>query len=334
MAKIRIAVDAMGGDHAPGVIVEGVRMAGPSLDTDTEIILVGREEAILECGGGDLGASIVNADEVVEMDDPPAQAVRRKRGSSMAMAVDLVREEKADAVLSLGNTGALMAFCKVILGCLTGIQRPAIAVPMPHRTGFCLMLDAGANADCQAAHLCDFALMGSVYAQEVWGIPEPKVGLLSIGAEETKGKELTFEAAKMIRELPIRFIGNVEGDSVSQGAVDVVVCDGFTGNVMLKYGEGLVSLILSRIRQSVADLTLDQEMKGMAAKIMQKCMEGADYSETGGAPFLGIAGTCLKAHGRSGPKAVANGLLTAGRTVGHRVNEKIVAQTGARAQFV
>jgi glycerol-3-phosphate acyltransferase PlsX len=334
MPRIRIAVDAMGGDHAPGVIVEGVRVAALGLDGDTEIILVGREEAILECGGGNLGATIVPADDVVEMDDPPAQAVRRKRGSSMAKAVDLVREGRADAILSLGNTGALMAFCKVILGCLEGIQRPAIAVPMPHRTGYCLMLDAGANADCQPVHLSDFALMGSVYAQEVWGIAQPRVGLLSIGTEETKGKELTFEAAKLIRELPVHFIGNVEGDSVSQGTVDVVVCDGFTGNAMLKYGEGLASLILSRIRKAVSDLALDQEMKVVAAKIMQKCMEGADYSETGGAPFLGIAGTCLKAHGRSGPKAVANGLLAAGRAVGHRVNERIVAGIRAETQSV
>lgn len=326
---IRIAVDAMGGDNAPEVVVRGLAQLPP--DLDVEILLVGRPEAIHVCGNLYRQTDLIPAEEVIGMHDSPASALRKKRKSSMAVAVGLVREGRADAVVSLGNTGPFMAFCTTMLGTLPGIRRPAIAVPIPCTRGHCLLLDAGATADTQPAHLRDFALMGNVYAQQVMGISSPRVGLLSLGQEDSKGKELTFAATKLIRELPINFVGNVEGDDIPRGKADVVVCDGFTGNVMLKFGEGIVEMFFGGLGQMVQQCVSDNDERELIQQILKSYVSKMDYAEYGGAPLLGVKGTVIIGHGRSAAKAVANAVRTAWRAAQHHVNDLIIEEATATA---
>jgi len=317
----RIAVDAMGGDNAPQVVVDGLAHLPPDLDAD--ILLVGRPDSISACGKLRPRTQLIPAEVCVDMKDSPAVALRKKRDSSMAVAVELVRSGRADAVVSLGNTGAFMAFCTTMLGTLPGIKRPAIAVPIPSARGHCLLLDAGANADTQPLHLRDFALMGSIYSQQLMAIREPRVGLLSLGEEDSKGKELTLAAAKLIRELPIGFVGNVEGDDIPRGEVDVVVCDGFTGNVMLKFGEGLMEMLFDGLERMVQSCVSNAEEREIMRQILKRFLAKLDYSEYGGAPLLGVKGTVIIGHGRSAAKAVANAVQAACRAAQQRVNDLI-----------
>jgi glycerol-3-phosphate acyltransferase PlsX len=326
---VRIAVDAMGGDNAPDVVVRG--LAQLPLDLDVEILLVGQPDAIRACGELRQKTDLFPAEDIIDMHDPPATALRKKRKSSMAVAVDLVRKGNADAVVSLGSTGAFVAFCTTMLKTLPGIRRPAIAVPIPSAAGHCLLLDAGANANTQPINLRDFALMGNVYAQQVMGIREPKVGLLSLGQEDSKGKELTFAATKLIRELPINFVGNVEGDDVPRGIADVVVCDGFAGNVMLKFGEGLVEMFFGALAQTVQRYLPDNGEREPMERILKDFMSRMDYEEYGGAPLLGVKGTVIIGHGRSAAKAVANAVRAACRAAQHRVNDLITEEATAKA---
>jgi glycerol-3-phosphate acyltransferase PlsX len=325
---VRIAVDAMGGDNAPQVVVSGLAQL-PS-DLDAEILLVGIPDRIRACGELRPRTELIPAESIIDMHDSPATAVRKKRNSSMAVAVQLVRDGRADAIVSLGNTGAFMALCMTMLGTLPGIRRPAIAVPIPCARGHCLLLDAGANANTQPLHLRDFALMGSVYAQQVMGIEKPKVGLLNLGEEDSKGKELTFAASKLIRELPIEFVGNVEGDDVPKGRVDVVVCDGFTGNVMLKFGEGLVEMLFAGLQHMVQKCISDDSQQKSMEGILKEFVAKLDYAEYGGAPLLGVKGTVIIGHGRSAAKAVANAVRTAFRAARHHVNDLITEEATAK----
>ncbi|MEI6501924.1 MAG: phosphate acyltransferase PlsX, partial [Armatimonadota bacterium] len=241
---MKIAVDAMGGDYAPAAIIAGAGLAARQLaDQGTEIILVGIEDVVraeLERQSLRLpNISIHHAPEVVEMDESPRVALRQKANSSVTVSVDLVRDGLADAAISAGNSGAMMAAATMRLRCLPGVQRPAIAVAMPTPIGKRIVLDAGANVDCKPEHLADFALMGSVFAEHALEIERPRVGLLSIGTEDSKGNELTYAATELCRKMPVNFIGNVEGNQIYQGEVDVTVCDGFVGNVVLKVTEGV-----------------------------------------------------------------------------------------------
>jgi phosphate acyltransferase len=326
---IRIAVDAMGGDSAPEVVVSGLRQVPAELDV--ELLLVGRPEAVGECGELPAHVTVVPAPDVVDMHDPPAAALRKKRNSSVAVAVDLVARGEAQAVVSLGNTGAFMAFCATLLGTLPGIRRPAIAVPIPTARGHCLLLDAGATSDSQPLHLRDFALMGKVYCKEVMGVESPRVGLLSLGEEKSKGKKLTFAAAELIRGLPLEFVGNVEGDDIPSGEVDVVVCDGFTGNVVLKFGEGLVAMVFDGLERMIESRVAGDGDRAALGSILKQYMAKTDYAEYGGAPLLGVKGTVIIGHGRSAAKAVANAVRAAHRAAQHRVNDLITREAAALA---
>ena len=295
---MRIAVDAMGGDFAPQELVKGAVQAAEALE-GAEIILVGdgdRVRAELEQYPHNRRIRVHHASQVIGMDEPPAAAVRCKSDASIVVAGDLVRSGEADALVAVGHTGAAMVVAAMRIGRIDGISRPTIASPMPTRHGQAVILDAGATVDCDAHNLVQFAVMGAVYAEHILGIPSPKVGLFSIGEEASKGNELVKATFPLLQNAGLNFAGNIDGKDLFRGAVDVVICDGFVGNTILKVAEGLAELILERI----PDPTLRREVA-----------KGMDYSEYGGARLLGIRGVCIVGHGRSNAKAVANAIRVA-----------------------
>lgn len=312
---IRIALDAMGGDHAPMEIVRGAKDAAH--DLGIHIILVGDEEKIRkELDGDDAEGliSIVHAPEVIGMDDHPVSAIRKKKNSSIVIATQLVKEGAADAVVSAGSTGAQMASSLFILGRIAGIDRPAISTLLPTAKGVLALLDVGANVDCRPQHLKQFAIMGSLYAEKILGLPAPRVGLVNIGAEETKGNELTLAAYKLLQETEINFIGNVEGRDLFLGGSDVAVCDGFVGNVILKSAEGLALSIMGMFQQEMGRLE-DIIGRERVIHIMGGFKKRMDYAEYGGAPLLGVDGVSVISHGSSRAKAVKNAIRVAKETV-------------------
>lgn len=310
---MRIAVDAMGGDYAPTEQVRGAIEAA-KLD-GTEIILVGVEERLKEeLSGYDiegLPITIVNASEVIGMDEHPAFAIRKKRNSSIALSMDLVKSGEADGVVALGNTGATVAAAIMKLGRIPGIERPAIACPMPNKEGFSLLLDAGANADCKPLHLLHFAIMGSIYMEKIQRIKAPSVGLLNIGEEPGKGSELYINAHKLLRESDINFIGNIEGRDIMAGKVDILLCDGFVGNVILKFAEGVGATIFDILKMEVEKSPLAKAGGALlkpSFKTLKKRMDPAEY---GGVSLLGVDGVCVIGHGNSKAKAVYNAIRAA-----------------------
>lgn len=319
-----IAVDAMGGDHGPQVIVDAVGMIPPA---ERDVLLVGQPEAVAACMREDLGVEIVPAPEVVEMHESPAVAVRQKKRSSLAIAADLVRCGRAKAFLSAGNTGATMAFGMFVLGRLPGVSRPAIAVTLPSLTGHFLLLDVGANVDCRPEHLCDFALMGSAYYAAAMQCPQPRVGLLSIGTERSKGNELIFSTHKRLEQLPgICYVGNVEGADMTEGRVDVVVCDGFVGNSVLKFGEAVAEMIFCVLDSELhAAGTPDAKVN----EILRRTARRTDWAEYGGALLLGLTGGCIICHGRSSARALRNAIRLAQQTDFERLNQAIIRSLAA-----
>jgi glycerol-3-phosphate acyltransferase PlsX len=334
-ASSAVALDAMGGDHAPAATVQGAVEAVRQLGL--QVLLVGREAVLRKhlarYGGAPRGLNVVDAPEVVEMDDPPTAPVRGKRDSSMAEAARLVRDGKACAFVTAGNSGAAMIAAKLIIGTIAGVERPALAAPAPGLDRQTLVVDVGANVDCKPHHLEQFAVMGHFYSQAVLGVERPRIGLLSIGEEEGKGDRVTVEAYRLLSDAGLNFVGNVEGRDVYAGTVDVVVCDGFVGNVVLKVSEGLGEMIYGLLRRegrrsptSAIGLLL---AKGALTAIKRK----ADYAEYGGAPLLGVQGACLVGHGRSSAKAVRNALRFAHMYATHGVVAHIeskVAELRAR----
>jgi glycerol-3-phosphate acyltransferase PlsX len=324
---MRIAIDAMGGDHGPAVMVPGA-LAG-ARSTGASLILVGQtaviQRALDENGGfGTVEGSIIDAPETIEMDDHPAQALRRKPRSSIAISLESLRDGGVDAFVSAGNSGAVMAAALLLLGRIGGIERPAIASFLPTTSGKTLVLDLGAVTDPKPIHLVQFAKMGSAYAERVQGIPRPRVGLLSNGEEPTKGNALVREAFGLLIDTDgIDFRGNVEGTDITKGTVDVVVTDGFTGNVALKVAEGVATLVSTYLRQ---ELTASLPRK-MAALMLRRAFgslrQKLDYSETGGAALLGVNGIVIIAHGRSDDRAIENAVVVASRAVSERVNDRI-----------
>ncbi|MFQ5846778.1 MAG: phosphate acyltransferase PlsX [Candidatus Methylomirabilales bacterium] len=321
-----VALDAMGGDGGVAVTVEGAVAATRELGLS--VVLVGIEDEIVqELSRFDtrgLDIRIRHAPEVVEMRESPSVVLRKKKDSSIRVAVDLVREGEAEAMVSAGNTGAVMATGLVILGPLAGVERPAIAAQLPTLAGYAILLDVGANVDCKPRHLVQFAIMGTVYARKILGNAKPRVGLLSIGEEETKGNELTKEAFRALEDVPgVDFIGNVEGVDVFNGKADVVVCDGFTGNVALKMAESTAWMMLTLFKEGLS--------RGPAGKAGLLFLRGSlkrfqrriDYTEYGGAPLLGVSGVVVIGHGRSTAKAIKNGIRVAGECVKNRVIESI-----------
>jgi glycerol-3-phosphate acyltransferase PlsX len=322
---VRIAVDAMGGDNAPHEIVLGAVQAAQA-DLDMEIRLVGKADALeaemtacLAQAQADAGVrsrvSSLIAEEVVEMDDHAAASVRRKHDASIRVAARLVAEGKADAVVSAGNSGGVMAAAIFELKRIPGLERPAIGTLIPGKTGYTFMLDAGANADVKPEWLAQFALLGDAYGRRLLGIEKPRVGLLSNGEEETKGNSLTVEAHQLLKALPINFTGNVEGKNLFDGSVDVVVTDGFTGNVALKTIEGVAEFLLGTIRDEAKKSPM-----GIAGGLLLKPTIGkirgrADWRQIGGAPLLGVNGVCIIAHGRSDAEATKNAILRGAESV-------------------
>lgn len=312
---IRICVDGMGGDFAPANIVSGAVQAVS--EYDVQVILVGAEDRLktelsrhtVPSGRIDL----VHADEVVTMEDHASSVVRRKKNSSMRMAVELTSRGDAHAVISAGNTGAMYAYVKLIMGVLPGIDRLPLAALFPHPNGRSIVLDVGANIDCKPQHLVEFALMGAVYAEEILGLPNPRVGLLNIGSEEGKGSELLRGTFALLRSSGLNFIGNVEGHDLFKGTADVIVCDGFVGNVAIKTCESLVETSLHVLASEI-------EQNPRIAQILTKYF---DYSELGGAPLLGAKAASFVCHGKSNPKAVKNAIRVALEFCRNRVNERI-----------
>ena len=323
---MRIAVDAMGGDFAPKEIVRGA--VGAAKKYDCEIVLIGDEEKIrAELHGEDLVAlriSIVHASEVIGMDEHPAEAVRTKKDSSVVVATRLVKEGNCDAVFSAGSTGAAVAAAQLILHRIRGVGRPSIATPMPTPDGVTLMLDSGANVDSKPEHLVQSAVMGSLYAQHVFGIAHPRVGLLNIGEEETKGNEQAKETYPLLQAEPnIHFCGNAEGRDVPKGNFDVVICDGFIGNVVLKFAEGLAKTILGLIREEIRGAGLMAKLGALLLMpTLRRLGKRLDVREYGGAPLLGVNGCCIIGHGSSDAKSVASAI---GVTVDY-VNGKVLDQ--------
>jgi phosphate acyltransferase len=326
---MKIAVDAMGGDYAPGAIVAGAGLAAKQLAASGgEIILVGKEDVIrAELARQNLNLpniSIHHAPEVVEMNESPRLALRQKVNSSVTVSVDLVRDGVAEAAVSAGNSGAMMAAATMRLRCLPGVQRPAIAVVMPTPIGKRIVLDAGANVDCKPEHLADFALMGSVYCEHAMGVKRPRVGLLSIGTESCKGNELTFAATALCRNMPVNFIGNVEGNQIYQGEVDVTVCDGFVGNVVLKVTEGVGQELMDDLKAALKR-NLWTKLGALICKPALKRMGNKyDYAEYGGALLLGVNGVCIVAHGKSDARAAAAAIMVGARSAQSRVQERMV----------
>jgi len=324
---VTIAVDAMGGDAAPKAEVEGAVQAARTLGV--RIVLVGREDVLKRAlsqhdGHGSLPIQIVHASEQITMQDSAARAVRSKRDSSIRVASRLVRDGAAQGVVSAGNTGAAMATAKMVQGMVPGVHRPALAFTFPTTKGTpVVMMDLGANVDCSPQMLVQFAVMGDIYGRVILHMPDPRVGLLSIGEEEHKGNELTRNATPLLKSLPLQFIGNVEGRDLYTGKADVIVCDGFTGNVALKVSEGLIEVIKQMLRESL-QATIWRKLGAILARpAFADFKKRVDYSEYGGALLLGVRGVCIICHGRSNANAIKNAIRVAAEFAEHRINQRI-----------
>lgn len=321
-----IAVDAMGSDNAPGVEIEGAILAGQSYDA--ELLLVGKPEVIeaelaKHPAAKRLSHRIIPASEVAQMHEHPVDILRRKKQSSISVATRLIRSGDADAVVSAGNTGAAIAVARAYLKKLKHVNRPALATIFPNRDDATLVLDVGANVDSGARDLVEFAVMGQIYSECILKKKFPRVGLLNNGEEATKGNRVVQETYRLLRQHHSGFVGNVEGRDIFNGSVDVVVCDGFVGNIVLKSAEGIAEMMISALR---SELTRSTSLK-LGALFVQKALrrlkKRIDYSEYGGATLLGVNGTCIIGHGGSSPLAVKNAIRVAIESVEQRVNQQI-----------
>ena len=326
MGVIKIAVDAMGADNAPFVEVEGAVRA--AAEHGVHVVLVGQEDRIHEALLGhdttDLSIDVVHAGEIVGMDEPAMTPLRRKKDSSIRIMANLMSESRVSGVVSAGNTGAVMAATKVVAGALPVVERPALSTVLPTRKGKpSILLDVGANVDCKPLHLEQFAIMGDVYSRVIFGVRRPRIGLLSIGEEESKGNELTKEVFKTLKQAPLNFVGNVEGRDIFKGDVDVIVCDGFTGNVALKLSEGLIETMTGMLGDELQKTLSAKVGYIFAQKAFQEIKRRMDYTEYGGAPLLGIKGIGIVCHGRSNANAIKNAIRVAHEFCEQKVNEAI-----------
>ena len=324
----------MGGDFAPLNDVSGAIIAAESNPDSLEIILAGNEKLIkdelMKHKVSPTNIQIVNATEVVSMDDSPTESLKTKPDSSLSVGIKLVKEGKADAFVSAGNTGAVMAASTLRLGRLEGVGRPTIGSLFPTDKGLTMVFDVGASVDCKAQHLLEFAMMGSIYVRNIYGIENPKVALLSVGEEKTKGNNVTVEAHELLEKSDLNFVGNVEGRDILNGKVDIVVCDGYVGNVILKFAESVLEMMKNKFRTYAS--------KGFFKKIWVGIMYGTlknvilkdfDYQEYGGVPLLGVNGVVIIGHGKSSPIAIKNMILKAEEMIRKNVNEKIKSELGS-----
>ena len=310
---MNIAIDAMGGDLAPKAVLEGVSLVLPELSKDVELVLYGDEAAIksglAELNITDARVKTIATSEVICCDEQPTLAIRRKKDSSMVRAIEAVANGEADCVLSAGSTGALLTGATLIIKRLKGVKRPALATVLPTLDGCALLLDCGANTDCKSDYLVQFALMGSAYMKSVIGVENPRVGLLNNGAEEEKGNELTKETHQLLKTAPVNFTGNCEGRDVLGGQFDVVVCDGFDGNIMLKGTEGAAGLIMDLLKQALMSSFRTKIGAAICKPAFKMLKKKLDYTEYGGAPLLGVNGGVIKAHGSSNGKSFRSAIL-------------------------
>jgi glycerol-3-phosphate acyltransferase PlsX len=329
---VRAAVDVMGGDKAPAAVLKGCWEAAPLLDGKDVIFLVGNEKIIRDgLASSNLTAEqktryhVVHTTQIVEMDDPPVEAIRNKPDSSINVMCNLAKKGEADVVISAGNTGACVAAAQLKMRTLPGVSRPGIAVVLPTFYGPVVICDVGANISPQPRHLQQYGIMAGAYASAVCGIPSPRVGLLSIGEEDAKGTTMVKEARKLMRDEPqINFVGNVEGRDLFKGIVDVVVCDGFVGNTILKFTEGLSEGLFQTIIAELEEYA--PQLLEQFKPVMKKIHQRHDWQEYGGAPLLGVGGYCLICHGRSDSKAIMNAVRVGKQLVNSGVNQKIVEQ--------
>lgn len=337
MEKIKIVVDAMGGDFAPLNDVSGAIIAAEEKPDSLEIILAGKEklirDEILKHKVSLKNLAVVNADEVVTMHDSPTESLKTKSNSSISVGMNLLKEKKADAFISAGNTGAVMTAAILKLGRISGVGRPSIGSLFPTDKGKTMVFDVGASVDCKPVHLLEFAVMGSIYMKNVYGIENPKVGLLSVGEEKSKGDNLTLETYELLENSNLNFIGNVEGRDVLNGKADIIVCDGFVGNVILKFAESVLDVLKNKFKNYAS--------KGFFKKIWVGLMYGTlknvilkdfDYQEYGGVPLLGVNGVVIIGHGKSSPIAIKNMIYKAEEMIRKNVNMKITEELNAFAK--
>ncbi len=322
---MKIAIDAMGGDNAPSIPIEGTVLASNQLPY--EFILIGNEKIVEKelqnYTFNQNKISIYHTSEVIGMDESPSYACRQKKDSSIIRGCQLVNERKVDAFVSAGNSGAVMAAALIHLGRISGVTRPAIALSFPTPKGISLLLDVGANVDCKPRHLLEFAVMGQIYAKEIFKISNPTVGLLSIGKEESKGNSLTLETYSLLRDKSSNFIGNIEGGDIPKGVADVVVCDGFVGNVLIKTAEGIYEVAQEWIKREILKNPVNKFFAFFLKGAMKNIKGNLNYEEYGGAPLLGVNGACIISHGHSNAKAISNAIKVGVRFIEQNVNHHI-----------
>lgn len=328
----------MGGDFAPANEVAGAIESLRQGQGMFEIILVGKEPEIraeLQRHNTEgLPISVVPADQVITMDDPPTAALKQKKNSSLAVGMQLHKDGKAEAFASVGNTGAVLSAATLILGRIKGVSRPTIAAFFPSEQGVCLVVDAGTNVDCRAQHLYEFAIMGSIYVKKIFKYDRPRVGLLNVGEEKSKGTEVVQEAYGLLEKSQLNFIGNVEGRDILKGKAQVVVCDGFVGNVILKFGESVPSFLKTKLKQYASGNFIRTLLIGAARGSLRASLKDMDYEEFGGVPVLGVNGVSLIGHGSSSPKAIKNMILKAAEVAQSELNKYIEEAIAASPKHV
>jgi glycerol-3-phosphate acyltransferase PlsX len=329
---LRIAIDAMGGDEAPASIVGGALVAARHLQAG--LLLVGERQAIQRelarhPGSGSLDVQLLDAPERIDMAEPAAAALRRKPRASIRIAAEAVRDGLASALFSAGHTGASVMAAHAAFGRLPGVDRPALATVIPTSRHRAVLLDSGATVECRPQHLVQFAIMGAAYARIALDCPDPRVGLLSVGEEESKGNDLTREAHQLLKQAPIRFVGNIDGRHVYGGDADVIVCDGFTGNVMLKISEGLVDTVDQLLQAELSSTFGTRVGYLLSRQAYRRFRKRLDYSEYGGAPLVGLNGLCIVGHGRSSPKAVRNAVVMAARSMNEGLLDRLAREIHA-----
>ena len=324
--RCKIIVDAMGGDYAPQNAVVGAieaSMENPGFD----LFLVGKEKEILRViADNNLSfdnSRVINAEEIIEMGDTPTEAIKKKPNSSIVVGARYVKEKKAHAFVSAGNTGAMMAASTLIMGRIPNVGRPTIGAEVPNIYGTCFLFDVGAGKDAKPNHLFEYAVMGTIYAKELGGVANPKVGILSMGEEDSKGNEVTTAAFKMLKDSKLNFIGNVEGRDILTGKVDVVVCDGFIGNILLKFGESVPKLLKHLLKKTADKNFVDKIKIGLLKGTLKKALKDLDYQEHGGVPLLGVNGISIIGHGSSTSKAIKNMVFRAYDMYKKNLNQKI-----------
>lgn len=317
----------MGGDHAPEEVVKGALLTAPEFPDDT-LLLVGDQAAVNKHLGANPPANIkvIHAPQVIGMDEPPVEAIRGKRDSSLVQALKLVARKEADAFISAGNTGAAVAGATLLWGFLEGIKRPGIAIPLPTKKGVAYLIDAGANIYCHPIHLLQYGIMAAVYCKHARNVENPRVGLLNIGEEDSKGNELVQATLKLFRKAPINFIGNMEGQNLFSGNCEVIVCEGFVGNVILKVTEGCAEFVIQTFAKKLTEKKDSIPQFETLMGVLSDIKKQGDYSEYGGANLLGVNGICIIGHGRSNAKAIYNAIKVAINSARHHINDAITQE--------